>query len=380
LISLKSTSKRKENEAEFVTNTVFHFELKPKPEQERQLFYLFYLCRKLYNFALEERIRHYKETGQGLTYRDQQNRLPSFKEANPEYKSVPSQVLQDVLRRVDRAFVNFFEKRASFPRFKDKLRHRSITLPQSDALRNFGQIGLIYIPKIGQIKLNAHQWFDPSEVKIINIKYQGGKWFANLTVETVCAPPVSERERIVGIDMGLNHLAFTSDGIPYENPRFIEKSEKSLKKAQRRLSKKRKGSQNRKKAKRQLQQKHDRITNQRKDYLHKLSYELVSKYDVICIEDLEVKKMMKNHRLAKSIANVSWHRLSNYLSYKCKRYGKIFIQVDPKYTSQRCSSCGKTVKKTLSERVHECSFCPIVLNRDHNAAINIREAGMQMLA
>lgn len=379
---LKGTSKRKESEAEFVANTVLRFEIRPTQEQEKQLFYLFYLCRKLYNFAIEERIQHYKETGRGLTYLEQQSRLPAFKEANPEYTSVPAQVLQDVLRRVDRAFVNFFEKRASYPRFKDKLRYRSMTLPQSETKRNFGQRGQIYFPKIGQIKLNAHQPFNPSEVKIINIKYQGGKWFANLTVETTCEPPVSSRERVVGIDMGLNHLAFTSDGMSYENPRWIQQSEKCLKKVQRKLSKKNKGSRNREKAKRQMQQKHDRITNQRKDYLHKLSYELINKYDVICIEDLRVKEMMKNHRLAKSIANASWNRLSNYLSYKSKRYGKIFIKVDPKYTSQQCSGCGyiAKAKKTLSERIHDCPSCLIVLDRDHNAAINIREAGLRMLS
>ncbi|WP_231705656.1 RNA-guided endonuclease InsQ/TnpB family protein [Effusibacillus lacus] len=376
----KSTLKHKVNESDFRMDSVLHFEIRPTAEQEKQLFHTFDLCRKLYNYALDQRIRSYKETGKGLTYRDQQNMLPAFKEANPEYKAVQSQVLQDVLRRLDRAFVNFFEKRAGYPRFKDKLRFRSITIPQSDVRRNFGKEGYIYIPKIGHIKLNAHQAFDPSKVKIINVKFQNGKWYTNLTVETDSKPPVSDIQLAVGIDMGLFQIAVTSDGEQYENPRWITKSEKRLKKLQRRLSQKHKGSQNRQKAKHQLQKLHDHISNQRKDYLHKISHRLVQKYVLICIEDLQVKGMMKNHRLAKSIANASWNRLANYLEYKSRRFGKTLVKVNPKNTSQKCSNCRQIVKKNLSERIHQCPYCHVVLDRDLNAAINILQAGLNMIA
>jgi putative transposase len=268
LISLRNTSKPKESEPSLIMNAVLRFELKPTGEQEQQLFYTFDLCRKLYNHALEERIRHYRETGQGLTYRDQQNRLPAFKTAHSEYQTVHSQVLQDALRRLDNAFINFFEKRAGYPRFKDKFRYRSITLPQCDAKRNFGKAGYIYFPKIGYIKLNPHQPFDPSQVKIINIKHQSGKWYANLTIETYCEIPVRAGHRAVGIDVGLIHLAVTSDGACHDHPKWVQRSEKRLKKAQRELSKKLRGGANRNKAKQRLQKLHDRIANQRKDYLH----------------------------------------------------------------------------------------------------------------
>jgi putative transposase len=377
---LRNTSKPKENESNLVVNSVLRFELKPTPEQQRRLFHTLDLCRKLYNLALEERIRHYRETGQGLTYRDQQNRLPSFKKENPEYKTVQSQVLQDALRRLENAFVNFFEKRASFPRFKEKLRYRSITLPQCNAERNFGKTGYIYFPKIGHIKFIPHQPFDSAQVKIINIKHQNGKWYANLTIEISGKSPETNAHCAVGIDLGLTSLVVTSDGDYHDHPKWIQRSEKRLKKAQRNVSKKNKGSANRHRAKIKLQRLHDRVANQRKDYLHKLSIALVRKHDIICMEDLQVKRMMKNHRLARSIANASWNRLTNYISYKCERYGKLLIKVDPRDTTQLCSTCGEPVKKLLSDRIHQCPVCGLELDRDLNAARNILQRGLRRLA
>lgn len=359
---------------------VYRFAIDPTPEQEQQLFYLFFLCRKLYNYALDERIQHYKETGHGLSYYDQQKRLPAFKAEHPEYRHVPSQSLQDVLRRLDQAFVNFFEKRAGFPRFKDKFRFRSITIPQSEAKRNFGTEGCIYIPKIGHIRMHAHQPFDPAAVKIINVKHHNGKWYVNLTAEQPVSSATARLEHAVGIDMGLYDIAVTSDGAHHNNPRWINKSEKKLKTLQRKLSKKQKGSRNRDKAKQKLQRAHDRITNQRKDFLHRLSYRVVQAYDLICIEDLSVQRMMNNHRLAKSIASASWHRLSIYLTYKSIKYSKRLVKVSPEGTSQECSDCQKSVPKSLSERVHQCPYCGLTLDRDENAARNILNRGLKQIA
>lgn len=230
------TSKRKANQDKQGMDLVYRFAIEPTPEQEQQLFYLFFLCRKLYNYAIAERVQHYKETGQGLSYYDQQKRLPAFKAENPEYRHVPSQSLQDVLRRLDQAFVNFFEKRAGFPRFKDKLRFRSITIPQCEAKRNFGTKGCIYIPKMGHIRIHAHQIFDPTAVKIINVKHHNGRWYVNLTVEQPVPSAPARLERAVGVDMGLYDIVVTSDGSHHNNPRWINKSEKKLKTRQRRLS------------------------------------------------------------------------------------------------------------------------------------------------
>jgi putative transposase len=217
-------------------------------------------------------------------------------------------------------------------------------------------------------------------VKIINVKYQNSKWYANLTMEIDRPDQISEYQSSVGIDMGLTYLVATSDGNTYENPRWLQQSEHRLKKAQRKLSKKQKKSRNRYRAQQQLQKVHDRITNQRRDYLHKLSYQLVQRYDLLCIEDLQVKGMMKNHRLAKSIANASWGLLTNYLIYKCEQEGKGLVQVSPRNTSQICHACGKKASKDLSIRVHDCPRCGMVMDRDINAAKNILQRGLKMVA
>jgi putative transposase len=359
---------------------VKHFEIKPTQEQSEKLFHTLTLCRKLYNFALDQRITTYKTTGKGITYSNQQNQLPQFKKDNPEYKNIQSQALQDVLRRLDTAYKNFFEKRGGYPKFKDRFHYNSFTIPQSEADRNFGKNGYIFISKIGNIKLNAHQGFDKSEVKIINIKHDSGKWYVNLTLDIPEPSEIEKTGKSVGIDMGIKEFAITSDGKMYENPKWLNKSEKKLKKLQRQLSRKTKGSSNRNKAKSKLAKVHSKVSNQRKDYLHKVSLEIVRTYDTICIEDLQTSNMMKNHKLAKAISNVGWHKFSVYLDYKSKYYGKTLIKVNPKNTSQKCSHCGEIVKKSLAVRVHKCPHCGLVMDRDINAAKNILSDGLKLIA
>jgi putative transposase len=238
----------------------------------------------------------------------------------------------------------------------------------------------VYISKIGNIKMNVHQDFDITTVKIINVKYDGLKWYVNLTVEIPEADATLKTGKSVGIDVGIKELAITSDGKMYDNPKWLNKSEKKLKKLQRQLSRKTKGSSNRTKAKEKLAKQHAKVSNQRKDYLHKVSHELVRDYDIIAIEDLQTSNMMKNHRLAKSISNAGWHKFSVYLNYKSERNCKILLKVNPKNTSQKCSSCGEIVKKTLAVRVHECPHCGLVLDRDINAAKNILAEGLKQIA
>ncbi len=279
-----------------------------------------------------------------------------MKKANPEYKQVQSQALQNVLRRD----------------------YTSFTIAQAEAERNFGKKGYIYICKIGYVKLNQHRNFQPIEVKTINVKFHKNKWYVNLSMEVDGANLIAKFDNCVGIDMGIKDIVITSNGEVYKNPKWLQKSEKEIIKLQRKLSKKKKGSKNRLKAKKKHQNLHEKITNQRRDYLHKVSYNIVQDNDLICIEELQTSNMMKNHKLAKSIANVSWNRLSLYLEYKTELYGKVFVTVDPKNTSQKCSSCGKIVKKDLSERRHVCPYCSLVLDRDYNAAINILKKGLKL--
>lgn len=371
----KSTSKTKENEPV----NVLRFRLNPTKEQEQKLFHTFYLCRKLYNHALEERIVAYREKGVSVRYTDQQNRLPAWKREYPEYKEVHSQGLQNVLQRLDQAFVNFFEKRAGYPHFKNKFRFRSITYPQARP-GYFHEDSSVMLPKIGRVKMVAHQPFDPVAITMINVKFHAGKWYVNLTYVTESATLLTDIQSAVGIDLGLLSLIATSDGDVYQNPRWLQKGEKRLKRKQRQLSRKRKGSKNREKAQHELQGVHDHVTNQRKDNLHKISRSLVDRYDLIGMEDLPVKGMMKNHRLAKSIANASWGRLGISWDYKARNMGKQLIKVPPHHTSQLCSSgCGTIVKKDLSVRIHKCPVCGLEIDRDVNAAINILHRGIGIL-
>ncbi len=370
----KHTSNTRENEVV----SVFRFRLEPAKEQEQKLFHTFYLCRRLYNAALEERIKAYQVHGISVHYTDQQNRLPAWKREHPEYKQVHSQVLQDVLQRLDQAFVNFFEKRAKFPKFKNKFMFRSTTYPQ--ARSTYFHENKVFLPKIGWVRMVAHLPFDPASVKMINVKFHDSKWYANLTCATEVGAPITEIQSAVGIDLGLLSLIATSDGDFFENPKWLQKSEKRLKRKQRQLSRKKKGSKNREKAKQKLQRQHDHVANQRKDHLHKVSRSLVDRYDLICMEDLQVKGMMKNHHLAKAIGNASWGKLTTYFEYKTKRVGKRLIKVPPHHTSPICSSgCGTLVKKSLSERTHKCPTCGLEIDRDVNAAINIVHRGLAIL-
>ncbi|MCI0182375.1 RNA-guided endonuclease InsQ/TnpB family protein [Sulfoacidibacillus ferrooxidans] len=358
---------------------MLRFRLEPAKEQEQKLLHTFRLCRKMYNQALEERITSYRQHGVSIHYTDQQNRLPAWKREHPEYKDIHSQVLQNVLQRLDQAFVNFFEKRAGFPSFKDKFCFRSITYSQARP-SYFREDGSVFLPKIGRVKMIAHQPFDAASVKIINVKFHDGRWYVNLTYVTEAVAPLREIQNAAGIDLGLLSLIATSDGEFFENPQWLQKSEKSLKRMQRQLSRKKKGSKNREKAKHELQGAHDHVANQRKDHLHKVSRSLMDRYDLICMEDLQVKGMMKNHRLVKSIANASWGKLATYLEYKAKNAGKQLIKVPPHHTSQLCSAgCGTLVKKDLLVRIHQCPTCGLDIDRDVNAAINILQRGLEIV-
>lgn len=359
---------------------VYRFEIHPTHEQEQKLFYILKLCRKLYNHALNERKTAYKESGQGLTYRQQQNALPIFVEANPEYKKVHSQVLQDVLHRLDFAFQRYFAKEAGYPRFKNRDHYRSFTYPQVDAVKKtFSQPGFIFLSKIGFVKMKAHREFPAGSVSRVNVKYHGGKWYVNLTAEIPETKPVPVYKNVVGIDMGLSHFAALSDGTIVDPPKYFRQSEKKLARAQRRLSRKKKGSNNRGKAKEKVAKIHAKIANQRKDFLHKTSAAIVKQFDVVVMEDLRVKNMVRNHRLAKSIYDAGWGQFQKYVGYKCQRYGKVFVLVDPKGTSQTCL-CGENVPKDLSIRIHECPACGLVMDRDLVSAKLILERGLEKIA
>lgn len=348
---------------------VHRFHIEPTKEQEQKLVQTLAFCRQLYNAALEQREICYRQRGQSPSCTAQKNELPALKKELPEYKQVNAQVLQDCLQRLDTSFERFFDGLAGYPHYKDRDHYRSFTYPQADKQDHFKRPGHIYLPKIGYVKLKAHFAFDPATVSHINVKYHNGKWYVNLTSE------IQETEAVeiinqVGIDVGLLTFAALSDGTKIDNPKYFRKSEKKLARWQRRLSRKKKGSNNREKAKVKVTRLHDQIANQRRDFLHKASCGIVRQYDLIAVEDLSIRNMIQNHHLSKSIADAGWGTFIRYLEYKCRKYGKTFVKVLARGTSQTCI-CGADVPKALSVRIHDCPECGFVADRDVVSAMVI---------
>ena len=356
------------------------------------------LCRDLYNAMLQQRIYAYR-LGKKVNYNSQQDELPEIKRIFPEYRNIHSQVLQDVAGRLDKAYDNFFRRvkekkngkniKAGFPRFKSRDRYSSITYTQSGfrILDN----GHVLLSKIGEIRMFMHRSVT-GEIKTLSVKRDSvGDWFITLAVETDGKPDKSEDDetikyqqfqpvRPVGIDMGLKYIITTSDGIQTEPPQFLRKSEKKLKRAQKRLSRKLKGSGKRRKAKTSVTKIHRKIERQRDDFSHKLSRNLVENHDLIVFEDLNIGGMIRNHHLAKSMGDASWNRIVQYTTYKAESAGAFTVLIDPRYTSQECSQCGNIRHDLkLPDRTYHCDECGLTMDRDVNAAINIEREGMEKL-
>jgi putative transposase len=339
----------------------YKFRLYPAKEQQETIHYTLERCRLLYNRLLEERILAYKQNRVTLTYHLQQNSLPERKAFIPALKAIHSQVLQDVAKRLDKAYQAFYRrmkngKKAGFPRFK----------PQSGFALKGTQIEL---SKIGDVRIKLHRQ-PQGTIKTCTITVKNGRYYACLACE-VKAQPLEQTKRHVGVDLGVKHLAVTSDGQFFASPKYLRQSEAKLKKQQREVSRKKRGSNRRRKAVMLLARQHERVANQRKDYAHKVSRTLVNRYDTLVFEDLNIQAMGKNHHLAKSILDSGWNALLQYVVYKAESAGRRIVQVDPYLTSQVCSACGEIVKKRLAERIHRCPHCGTTLDRDVNAARNI---------
>ena len=354
----------------------YKFRIYPNKEQKRKLTNWLKTCRIIYNSALADRKNYYEHTGKGLTRTAQQKILKTDKVKHPQVKDVHSQVAQEVLFRVERAYNNFFRRvkageKPGYPRYKGPGQYKSLTYTQfGDGLGASLQNGKLKLSKIGLVKIKLHQEIYGT-VKTCTIKReQSGKWYAVLAVEE---SPVlySPNRQSIGLDVGVKEFAVLSNGDKIPNPKHLQKSERKLKTLQRSLSRKKKGSKNRAKARLKLARQHEKVRNQRKDFHHKLSNQLVWKYGTIVVEDLQIKNMVKNHNLAKCIADVGWGEFISMLSYKAESAGRTLVKVLPHRTTQECSWCGKTVPKDLSVRVHSCPYCGLVMDRDHNSAINI---------
>ena len=356
----------------------YRYRLYPSKSQTTLLEQTLEICRWIYNDTLALRKSAWEQEQHSISLYETNKILTQWKKERPDLNRVHSQVLQNVQMRVDLAFKAFFRRvkageNPGYPRFKGKGRYDSITYKQSGFKLEGDHL---HLSKIGDMRIVLHRPVEGT-IKTLTIRRSAtGKWYACFSVE--CDPsPVPQKETVVGIDVGLESFATLSNGEKIENPRFFRTDEKALAKAQRKLSKAEKGTPERKKARKIVAHIHERIANRRLNFAHQTSRQLVNRFGTIVFEDLNITTMQKNHHLAKSIADVAWNVFITITESKAEEAGSHVIRVNPRNTSQMCSRCGMFVAKTLSDRVHSCPHCGLVMDRDQNAAINIMRLGLQ---
>lgn len=356
------------------------FRIYPNREQKNIINQTLGCCRLIYNKGLAMRNEAY-ENGSKIGYSQTSAMLTELKRSDDFsfLKAVDSIALQQSLRDLDRGFVNFFQKRAAHPVFKSKHNHHQSyrTINQRDNIRIVGK--RIKLPKLGFVKIR--QSMEVGKINNVTIeRTPTGKYFAVLNVEFEPEPLIN-MGGLIGIDVGIKDFYSDSNGNVVSNPKYLEKSMRKLIREQRKLSRKQKGSNNRNKQRVKVALVHEKITNQRNDFLQKQSTMLIRENQTICIEDLKVKNMIRNRRLAQHIASASWSKFFDMLTYKSVWYGNDIVKVPTMYpSSQTCSCCGykNTLVKNLAVRVWECPKCHTVHNRDANASINILNKGLQM--
>jgi putative transposase len=358
----------------------YKYRIYPSRAQQTRLERWLALCCELYNAGLQERGDAWRIARKSIAYKDQQNQLPDIKSIRPELGCVHSQVLQDVLRRLDKAFDAFFRRvkageKPGFLRFRARARYDSFTYSQSGFAIESDKLKL---SKIGLVKIKLHRPID-GKIKTLSItRSSTGKWFACFSVECEHEPLPATTEA-TGVDVGISNFATLSTGEVIANPRFFRVEEKRLAKAQRKLSAAKKGSPERSKRRKAVAHIHERIANRRRNFAHQESRKLVNRFGIIVFENLNIRGMLKNHCLAKSIADAAWSQRVQFTTYKAANAGRCAAQVNPCNTSKMCSRCGELVEKDLSVRIHSCPGCGLTLDRDHSAAINILALGLQSL-
>lgn len=355
----------------------FQYRLYPNKTQEEELWELLKLGCWLYNTALAERKEAWEKHGIRINYFDQASRLKELRQ-NTELGKLNFSACQQVLRRLDKAFVAFFRglkagRKPGYPRFKKPHRFRSLEFRFFDgaSLRN----ERLYIQNVGEIKVKWHRHLPNGEIKDVVITRKADGWYATFRVLLPDAEFVPNGKPPVGVDVGIVNLVALSDGKTFQAPRWYQGEEEKLSTKQRILSQKVKGSKRWKRMKRQIAKCHLHIARKRKDFWHKFTSWMVQNYGLIAVEDLDIIRMVQGF-LPKQILDSGWNRGFSYLKYKAWSAGVQVVLVDPSGTSQRCSGCGIYVSKTLSERVHVCPFCCLVLDRDVNAARNILLLGL----
>jgi len=354
----------------------FKFRLYPTKEQETVLLQQGGNTRFLWNHLLKDNVDYYKETKKFKFFYEMAMSLPKLKEEYEFLKLSFSQSLQTVTRQLDRALRDSFKSGKGFPKFKKKKDNDSFTCPQGWKLKK----GFVYIPKIGEVRWIKHRPLQGSS-KHITISQDGDRWFCSVSCEVKIQEKEKKTGNIVGLDLGLKVFATLSDGIVIDNPKHIKRYEDKLAKEQRKLSRKLKGGKNRNKQRKKVHRVYQKIKDVRLDFLHKVTSHMIAKYDGVVVEDLNVSGMMKNHHLAKSIADVSWSEFTRQLEYKALWNSKYFLKISRFYPSSKtCSRCSwKDEELTLSDRMFKCEICGLNIDRDLNAAINIYRLGASQI-
>lgn len=381
----------------------YKYRIYPTKSQAKKLDWTFEMCRRLYNLSLNERIIEYKTNGCALDYNDQQNSLPALKEKIPKLKEVNAKVLQDVLRRLDKAYKNFYRKhrlgeKGGFPKFKKFGQWRSITDPQ---YRTIPSDNKVRFSKIGMIKAKYHRPIPKNaDIKTLTIIKEANKWFAVFSLDFGNIEKVKTTlKNPIGIDLGLVHFFYPSSGRPVSAPKYFRADEPRIKHLQSKLSKSKKKTKRYYKTLNALRKANYRVRCKRNDFLHKTANTLLKKSDLIIHEDLDIVKMMRRpepikdektgeylrngacirSNINKSISDAAWKKFLLILKYKAEKKGKKVVSVDPDMTTEICSECGNVVRKSLSTRTHLCNFCGYSDDRDKNAAKNILRLGLESL-
>lgn len=358
-----------------MSRRTFKYRLYPNRRQREKLQATLEVCRELYNAAVQERRETWSSHRKSIHYVEQANQLPDIKAVREDVRAVHSQVLQDVLRRIDKTFQAFFLRCRrgqvpGFPRFRSKSRYDSFTYPQA----GFKLSGRLLLSKIGEIKMKLHRAVK-GEIKTLTIKREQGMWYACFSC-VVEPEPLPANDKAVGLDVGLRSFVTLNDGTEIGNPRLFQKAQRRLRRAQRRVARREKFSKRWKKAAFLVAKIHRKVFNQRNDFQHKLSREIVNNYGMIFVEDLNVKGLSRG-LFSKSVHDAGWAAFFQKLSYKAASAGRWFLPVDARGTSQRCP-CGAPNIKRLSDREHVCLNCGLVTTRDHASAMEILRLGLSL--
>lgn len=360
-----------------IIQKAFRFRLYPTEEQAATLRQQGGNARFLYNLLLERHYHFYLSEGRGWKKLEMINAIPRIKEEFPFLKDSFSQSLQQVAIQLDRAFVNFFEKRSKYPAFKSKHRNNdAFSVPQCWRIdRRF-----VFLPKVGEVSWRMHRPMEGTP-KHLTVTQDGDRWFCSVNCEVEIQDPVVPDGPMVGIDLGLRSFAVLSDGTVVENPRHLLKAERKLRREQRRLSRKQPGSNNREKQRAKLRSVHRKVRDSRRDFLHKTTHWLVENYGGFSVESLNVSGMLGNHHLARSISDAGWGEFGRQLAYKSLWNGNLLVEVGRFFPSSKtCSDCGAINQRLrLSDREWVCAECGVVHDRDLNASMNIEAEGLRLL-